>query len=84
MFKLNNMLEFSSEIERLVREKEMTYLEAVIENLNKNEIEIEKFKYKNLISPTILKKIENEAYSKNMMGKKKRKKRKNKLPFKEK
>lgn len=70
MLKLKNMDEFSKEVEKIVRKKNVTYLEAVIEHLTLSSIDFDNPKIKNLISPNILKKIYEEAIEYNMFPKK--------------
>jgi hypothetical protein len=73
LLKLRNMEEFSLEVERLVKQLQMTYIEAVIEHLKKCDFEPSSNKVKNLISPKIQQKIYQEAREYNMLGKKKKK-----------
>jgi hypothetical protein len=79
MLRLKNMEEFSREIEKLVTEKKLTYLEATIEHLGKFNIDVDNAKLKNVLSPKIQQKIYDEAVEYNMLGRGKKKK---KLPLK--
>lgn len=72
MLKLKNMEEFSAEVERLVAEKQLTYMEAVVEHLAATGIEVDNPRVKNLISTKIQQKMYEEAVEFNMFkGKKK-------------
>ena len=80
MLKLKNMIETTTTIEAMVRDKDMSYIEAVMEYFNQENIEIdEKGHFAALLSPIIIQKIEDEAYAKHMMGK--GKKQGKKLPI---
>ena len=72
------MEEFSREVEKLVDEQKLTYIEAVIEHLTKCGIDVDNARVKNLLSPKIHQKIFDEAIEYNMLGKGKKKK---KLPI---
>lgn len=61
MLKLKNMKQFSKEVEKLVKDKELLYIEAVVERLQETGVELESAKARNLISPKIRKKILSEA-----------------------
>jgi len=63
--KLQNQVTFATHIENLVKEKKLTYMEAVIEYVNLTGIDFEKIK--KLISPKIKSEIENEAIYYNML-----------------
>ena len=78
MLKLRNLEEFSREVEKLVLEKKLTYLEAVIEHSTKSGIDVDNTKIKNLLSPKIQEKIYNEAIEYNMI---RRGKKRKKLPI---
>ena len=72
MLKLKNMEEFSDEVEKLVKDKKMTYIEAVIEHLSIMGIDVDSARVKNLVSPKIQQKMYEEAVDYNMFrGKKK-------------
>jgi len=79
MLKVNNMIEVSNAIEKKVKDKELTYLEAAVEYFTEVGLEMNSAKCKNLLSPVIVEKIADEAYSMHMMGKNAR--RPNKLPI---
>ena len=71
MLKLRNIEEFSMEVERLVAEKKMTYLEAVMEHLTTSGIDVDSAKVKSLISKEIQEKIYAEAVALKILGRKK-------------
>jgi len=73
LLKLRNMEEFSHEVERLVEQKQLTYLEAIIEHLKTCDLECDNHKVKNLLSPKIQLRLYQEARELNMLGKKKKK-----------
>lgn len=73
--KLHNQTTFTQNIEKLVHENELTYLEAISYYMEETNIEPEKVK--KLISPRIRDKIYNEALKLNMFPGKKA----NPLPF---
>ena len=80
MLKVRNMIELTTEVERFVKDFDMSYIEAVMEYISINNMEVEDFhKLKSLLSPLILQRLEEEAYKKNLMGKSK--KRPAKLPI---
>jgi len=62
------MIEFSTEVERLVKEDDMTYLEATMHHFEKSNIDLDHCKYKNFLTPVIIQKIEDEAYDLNLIG----------------
>ena len=68
--KLHNQKNFALEIERLVEEGDLTYLEAVTEFMKRTEIEPEKMK--KLITHKIKDKMREEALSLNMFPDKKK------------
>lgn len=69
MLKVRNMVEFSLEIERLVKDKHMLYMEAVCEHLKKYGIEYDNAKVKSLLSPKIQQELYDEAVKLNMFNK---------------
>jgi hypothetical protein len=73
--KLRNMQEFSLEIEKLVSQKKLSYLEATLEHLSVSGIEVDSTRIKNILTPKILQKIYEEAIEYNMFGKKKKSKK---------
>ena len=79
MLKLHNMISFSTEVERLVREDDLSYLEATIQHLEKCGIDIDHCKFKNFLTPTIIQKIEDEAVDLRMIGR--GQKKQTKLPL---
>lgn len=76
MLKLHNMIEFSTEVERLVHEEELTYLEAVMHHLQLCGLDVDSFKYKSFLSPKIVQKLEEEAYDLKLIGRNKKPPRK--------
>jgi uncharacterized protein (UPF0210 family) len=68
--KLQNQQTFARHIERTVREKELTYIEAVVEYINETGIEFKKVN--KLIGKTLRDKIEKEALDLNMFPTKKK------------
>ena len=75
MLKLRNIEEFSNEIERLVKEKHLSYIEAVVEHTDALGLEYDACKLKSLISPKIKKRLHREAVKLNMFPKKKKRKK---------
>jgi non-canonical (house-cleaning) NTP pyrophosphatase len=68
MLKIRDSKEFSKEIESLVANKNLTYLESAIHYLTKNGIDLDNARIKRLLTPKILKKIWEEACDTNMFG----------------
>lgn len=71
MLKIQNMLDSSVEIENFVQDKEMSYIDAVMEYISLKDIDISQDKIKNFLSPTIIQKLEAEAYELNLLKVKK-------------
>jgi len=71
MLKLRSIEEFSTEIERLVAERKLSYMEAILEHLATAGIDVDSAKLKTLISKDIQEKLYAEAEEMNMFAGKK-------------
>lgn len=70
------MIEFSIEVERLVKQEDMTYLEAVTHHIQKCGMSVEDFKHKSFLSEKIIEKMRDEATQLNLIGRNKKKDKK--------
>lgn len=68
MIRIHNAEAFTREIERMVAEDESSYLEAIMNYVQKNNIEVESVV--RLINPVIKEKLRKEAHDLNLLGKK--------------
>ncbi len=67
---MHNAHNFSQEIEKAVKDRELTYIEAICEFCKQSGLEVESVP--RLLTPQIKAKIESEAIDLNMFKKKKR------------
>ena len=72
--KLKNMEEFSSEIEKRVTNKELLYIEAVVEYAEELGMDVDNPKLKSLLTPKLQQTILKEAYKYNKIPKSRQKK----------
>lgn len=79
MIRTTNQQTFALEIEKFVKERDLSYIEAICEFCKEKGLDIESIP--KLVGPQLKAKIENEAVDLNLFGKNSKIKKKKTLPF---